>query len=250
MIIPCPQCHARLSLPVEAEDQMVRCPTCRHAFVARTEEAPPRPVIAPAPRRLPREEAEPPPYREDDSDRRVDRKILQENAREHTRLAGLLMMTAFLVTLADLVILRGIDFWQELDQGLGDRETMALLIIGVIARVVVFLPLLIFLYLGGRHLLRAGSHNLVVAGTVISFLLASLFVLGILFSVFSIVAEIAGPIEITTVALIFNAACAALNLVAGVTAARALAQPDVKEHFALQLPYRPRERYSYPGRRR
>lgn len=262
MIIPCPKCQARLNLPEDAAGIEVRCPTCRHAFRAAAEggpraieEGPPRRALDPkpaAPVRYPLDDDpyDSPPRRrdfEDDLDLRephADKNVLADNAREHTRLAGQVMLAAAFGTLGGLIVNRGLDVLEDFERGLGPNnpEFIATLMAGIVFRAFFYGPLLLIMLGAGRNLLRLESRGMIKGGIAVSFVMAGGLALGVLVDFFRLTALGESSPLVVPQLVLTGLSCLA-SLAAGILAIRALSEQHVRQYYELQRERRYRYRY-------
>ena len=170
--------------------------------------------------------------REYDDDRdlrrpREERTILEENAREHMRVAGYAMLAAAIITGAVLLINHAVSFLQGFDQGRGADLEFALFF-GIGCSVTFYLPMLVFVVLAGRDLLRLGPRGMIVTGIVMAFILSALFALGVLLQIWlaQFNALPNSPAFLIPKFVLSSMDCV-FNLVAAILAMRALSQRDV-----------------------
>ena len=261
MIIPCPHCQARLNLPEDGAGIEVRCPGCRHVFRATpeggqraVEEGPPKRLLDPRPATAMSYPLDDDPYVprpsrrsfDDDLDLREphgDKKVLEDNAREHTRLAGQVMLAAGFGTLGGGLINRGIDLFQSVDQGRGanDPEFLVFLIFGIVIRAVFFAPLLIIVFSAGRNLLRLDSSGMIKWGIAASFVMATALAMGVVIDLFRLMLGETSPLVVPQMAI--TALSCGVCLTAGVLAIRALAEQHVRQYYDIERERRYRYRY-------
>jgi predicted Zn finger-like uncharacterized protein len=254
MIIPCPQCQARLNLPEDTSGIEVRCPGCRHVFRATAPAEPPKRVLPPKPA-APHDPLDDDPYEpprprrfEDDRDLReprADTKVIEDNAREHTRLAGQVMLAAGCGTLVGLIANRGLAMFQDFEQGLppNNPELIGALIAGIVFRAVFFGPLLLFMLGAGRNLLRLGPRGMINGGIAVSFVAAGALALGVLVDLITLAEVFGGSSPLVVPQMVVTGLSCGVCLTAGILAIRALSESHVRYYYDLQRERFRRYRY-------
>ena len=163
-----------------------------------------------------------------------DRIVVEENAREHTRLPGFIMIAASVATAASLVIGHVLSFLAEVDEQANDPDFAFPPIFGVGCSFTFLSPMLVFAFLGGRDLLHLRLRGLIVTGIVMCFVLSALCGLGVLRHLFMLTLA-PGQNAATAVRIVLSSLMCTLNLLAGVLGSRALGQHDVQKYFALRI---------------
>ena len=195
MLIQCPKCQAKLELPADVEGKKVRCRACQEIFHVTSEivtnaiqagEPENKPPILSSdasadgeslPRRRSYDDDAPDIRRgRDDGDGRDN--SIEDVAKHETRLAGRVMLVTFYVTLLYVLLNFGMSqlaAWGDQNpfgHGGGARDeafgrTLGFGI-GVVCSIVIFVPILAFIYLAGRALLTLGSRGIIITGIVMN----------------------------------------------------------------------------------
>lgn len=134
----------------------------------------------------------------------------------------------------------GKDFEREFAKGMqaaavgfGPSPVTAMLMAALIG-LVIYVPCLIFMYLGASRAKKLTGRGLVMAAAIIAIVIGSLLALGFILEVIGILSIMVTFFQI--IAVIAMAGTAAVTLLAGIKGLSFLGQPDVKAAFAANAP--------------
>jgi hypothetical protein len=252
VVIQCPHCRARLSLPGNAEGSYVRCAICRRVFRAdqdasKESDGTGSPESPPTATPQPREGRE--GYRAEDHHREYlgpcdfssDSRELIENAKSLARPAGYAMLAALFFTAADLLHVLVVDVFARsalLPQGPEDVAITCcchLFLYGTIS---------IFIAIGARSLFTLGSRGLIVTAVAMNFVrffISSCIV--VLNLAFTLLAWAPAPDLLLTLGIVINVPVGLANVTAAVMAIRVLMFREVADAYAARAVDQLRRRF-------
>ncbi len=254
MLIHCPKCQSTLDLPDDVEGKKVRCPACQEIFRA-TKEIVTNAIQAgePATRKdesgasgnTPKNRYE--TDDDDDLDRRLgelreDPKNVEGEAKQYTRLAGLVTIAAVIFFSFDILVSLLIFQFNAPNQAGKfqgpDAEIVAMTqAFTPVCVVLMYAPMIVFVLLGGRALLSLGSRGLIITGIVFNGIIVLVLGCGTVVSIFSMMTPQGQanlpPLWATVTQLSLGVMSGVLNLFAFILSIYALGREPVARYYRL-----------------